>query len=517
MSKISVKAEGGFIIHNKFDRFKITEFGAAGDGISKDTRHIQQAIDACAEAGGGTVLFPPGTYLSGTLMMRDGVNLYLEAGAIVLASTDKEDYEFPTFYGNSLNSCSYPVLIYGKDVSRIAITGRGTIAGQDKMFWTPKETIGEGWNSGPTRYWPKEWRPMMTAFDGCRNVLIEGVTIEQSPCYAGWLIDCERVNVRGLHILNDFYGPNTDGLHISSCRFVHISDSHFVNGDDSIAIDGDGSGPAEHFTITNCTFESSCDAVRIYTGLDPWMQHESFGTVRNISISNCSVYNAAGVINLVAKHGLIEGITVTGLTIRMAQEGTPIFMLAEAGTLRNVQISQIVAESNGACTIIGNPGSVIEGIGLTDMQFHVAAKRKIYGLEVPDPLAHYAEYHFVPYFIFLRHAREVKLRNVSINWQPTELAESWPALQAIDVDYLQLDGFSGKQKGDQPDVPAILLDDVKEARISGCRAHQGTETFVHVSGSQTERIVLSNNDLYYAQSAYSADSEAGASGRIIQQ
>lgn len=446
-------------------------------------------------------------------MLKDGVGLHLEAGAVLLASTVKADYLFPDFYAESMNSCSYPVLIYAKNASRIAISGRGTIAGQDKMFWTPKETIGEGWNSTPPKYWPKEWRPMMLTFDGCRNVLIEGVTIEQSPCYAGWVIDCELVNVRGLNIRNDFYGPNTDGLHFSSCRNVHISDSHFVNGDDSIAIDGDGTGPAEHFTITNCTFESSCDAIRIYTGLDPWMHHESFGEVRNILISNCSVQNAAGVINLVAKHGLIEAITVTGLTIRMAQEGTPIFIMAESGTVRNIHISHISAESNGACTIIGNPGSAIEGVELADIQFHVAAKRKIFGLEVPDPLEHYAEYHFVPYFIFMRHAREVRLNNVSIKWLHTELQDNWPALQAIDVDYLQMDGFSGKQKDDNGDLPVILLDDVKEARISGCRALQGTNSFLQVTGSKTDRVVLSNNDLYRAKTACLA--EGGLMEKII--
>ncbi|WP_376774480.1 glycoside hydrolase family 28 protein [Paenibacillus eucommiae] len=491
-------------------------FGAVGDGLAKDTQMIQKAIDECAAKGGGTVYFPPGTYLTGTLVLRDYVTLHIEAGAVLLTSTDKEDYLIPAFYEKGLNPTTFPVLIYGKYLSHISITGRGNIVGQDKLFWTPKETIGEGWNSTPPKYWPKEWRPMMITLDGCSNVLIEGITIEQSPCYAGWLIDCERVHIRGLHVLNDFYGPNTDGLHISSCRNVHISDSHFVNGDDSIAIDGDGSGPAENFTITNCTFESSCDAFRIYTGLDPWMHNESYGVVRNISISNCSVHNAAGVINLVAKHGLIEGITVTGMTIRMAQEGTPIFILAEKGTVRNIQISQITAESDGACTIIGNPGAEIEGIRLTNIQFNIAAKKKIFGLEVPDPLEHYAEYHFVPYFIFLRHVREVSLQHVSVKWLKSELPESWPALKAIDVDYLQLEGFSGKQKGEEPAMPAVWLEDVKEAHVIGCRALRGTDSFLYVTGSQTESILLSNNDFRHAGSAYTLDSKTGVTGKVIQ-
>ncbi|MBO9607849.1 MAG: right-handed parallel beta-helix repeat-containing protein [Paenibacillaceae bacterium] len=497
--------------------FDIVAYGAVGNGAVKDTVAIQKAIDECGGKGGGTVYFPAGEYLTGTLVMRDRVTLHLEAGAVLVSSADKEDFLFAAQYGKSANPTSYPGLIYGKDVSDVAITGRGTIEGRDKMFWTPKETVGEGWNSTPPKYWPKQWRPMIILLDGCVNVLIEGITIRHAPCYAGWLIDCERVQVRGLQVLNDFYGPNTDGLHMSSCRFVRISDCHFVNGDDSIAIDGDGTGPAEHVAITNCTFETSCDAVRIYTGLDPWMVHDSYGEVRHISIGNCSVSNAAGGINLVAKNGLIEDITITGMTVRMAQEGTPIFIMTDKGIVRHVHISHLIAESDGACTIVGNPGDEIDHIVLSDIQFRVAAKKKMHGLEVPDPFPHYAHYHFVPYFIFVRHVRTVKLHNVGIAWLETDLTDSWCALKAIDADYIELDGFSGKPAGDDPALPAIWFEDVKEAAISRCRGLNGTNKFLHVTGSATQNIVLSHNDFSRNDCVYTVDASSVVATEVVKQ
>ena len=170
--------------------YNITAFGATGSAKTNDAPYIQKAIDICSEAGGGIVYFPPGIYLSGTLVLKSNVTLYLEAGAKIVSSTCKEDFTIhkaPEHYRWKMDRCG---LIYGKGIENVTIMGRGSINGLDKAFWTPKNSIGEGWNSTPARYWAKEWRPTTILLEDCRNVLIQDITIKNSPAYSCWFINC---------------------------------------------------------------------------------------------------------------------------------------------------------------------------------------------------------------------------------------------------------------------------------------------------------------------------------------
>ncbi|WP_158560588.1 glycoside hydrolase family 28 protein [Paenibacillus contaminans] len=489
--------------------FNIKAYGAAGDGISKDTAAVQAAINACAEAGGGTVYIPPGRFLVGTLLLKDHMTLWLEAGAVLLSSTDKEDFYFAEIYSNCANSTMYPGLLYGKNVSNITIAGRGCMDGQDQAFWEAKEAIGEGWNSTPARYVPKEWRPMMILLEDCSDIQIKDIQIRSSPVYSGWIIDCERVNLHGLQIINDFYGPNSDGFHFSSCRFVHIASCHFLTGDDSIAIDSNGQKNSQHFTITDCTFETSVNAFRIYTGLDPWMHKEIYSEISDIAINNCSVANAAGVVNVTAENGLIERINVSNITARMEQEGTAIFIMTGKGTVRRIQLQQWTVRSNGACTVIGMPDDCIEDIVLSGIQFEVAAKRKLYGLEVPEPIPSYAHHHFAPYALYFRYARKIRLNHVEVTWIGGSLEESWSAIDCKEIEDLQIIGFSGKQAGGDPSVPAIRFLQVQSGYLANCRALPGTSVFLEVSGSKSGNIRLAGNDLSQAGNRLAVGEEVG--------
>lgn len=486
-------------------RFNVMMYGAAGNGMVNDTQAIQSAIDACAEAGGGIVYLPPGRFRIGTVCLRSNLTLQLDPGAVLAASTNKEDYRFVTVYERCVNSTIQTGNLYGKDIANVKITGNGAIEGEDRAFWTRKDSSGDSWNSVPIHYWPKEWRPMGIMLEGCSNVQIHEITILNSSVYSGWLVDCQRIQLRGLQILNDFHGPNTDGFHFSSCRDVHVADCHFVTGDDAIAIDADGIDKAENYTITNCTFNTSVNCFRIFTGLDPWFAVDSYNEVRNISISNCSVSNAAGFLNVTADNGLIEGITATNTNLQMEQEGTPIFLMTNRGTIRNVSVSHLMARSNGACVIVGQPGDSIDNIELSHIQFEVAAKKKEFGLDIPDDIQGYAYHHFVPYNLYFRYAEHIKLHNVSIRWLDSEVGDSWSALKCRHIERIDIDGFSGKQAGDDPQMPAISFANVGEAWITRSRALPGTKVFVQATGGDTRDIHLSGNDLRHANEAVKVD------------
>ena len=482
-------------------KFNVLSYGAKGNGTNNDTQSIQNAIDACSSAGGGIVYFPPGVYQTGTICLRNNITLYLEAGATLLSSINKQDFLFAQPSEKVRLKSIRCGLIYGKDICNVAIVGRGCIIGRDKYFWTPKEKIEESWRSTPPKYWAKEWRPMSLLFENCQNIVIEGISIKESPCYSGWFIDCTDIKINNVSVLNDFYGPNTDGFHFCSCKYVHISNSHFLTGDDSIAIDGNGTQTSDTYTITNCTFDSSVNVLRVYTGLDPGMtiDDSKCSIVRNISMSNCSIYNAAGAINITSENGLIENLCFSNLTMTLKQEGTPIFLMTDIGKLRGIMFQNISAIANGVCTIIGTEKSYVEDVTLSNGRFFIEPKKKLYELDIPDPIPSYAHHHFAPFNIYLRYLKDIKISNVTLKWMQPE-SDSWgSAIKCKHVEDIELSQFKGKHAGSNGDYPTIIFNNVTNAFIHGCVAPEGTVNYLELSGLKTRNINMLNNDMSKAR------------------
>lgn len=472
----------------------VTRFGAVGDGAHDDTAAIQRAIDDCGRAGGGTVLVPAGTFLTGTLDLRDRVTLHLDAGAVLLASDDRARYAFrgtPPGCAQKATRCG---LVHALGCADVAVTGRGRIAGRARRFWTPMrpDEIGEGWNTIPPRYHATTWRPMMVLFEDCRNVLVEGVTFDDAPAYAGWLIDCDHVAIRGVNVLNDFFGPNTDGFHLSSCRDVRVSDCHFLTGDDALAVDGNGSRPADGTCITHCTFDTSVNALRVYTGLDPGMAPEDSAraVVRNLVMADCTVANAAGVVNVTAENGLVENLSVCNIAASMEQEGTVFYLMNMNGRIRDVRFAAVTARCNGAATILGTEGTPLEGIVLDDVRFRVRPKRKWHGLGMPDPVPSYGHHHFAPFSLFVRHVRGLRLRDVSFAWEESDAATADTPLKLRGVEDVVVDGFDGSALGADPGVPVMDFVDVRRAVVRDCRLGPCAGPALRVSGALSADITL---------------------------
>lgn len=363
--------------------FLITTYGARPGTTALNTVAINKAIAACHAAGGGRVVIPAGVFRSGTLLLKDQVELHLEPGAVLLASTNRADFPLQPrpAYRSQKDPGGWRALIYAAGASHIAVTGAGTIDGH-----------GAQQLPGPTA--PKsdlDGRPRNLLFISCKNVRVEGITMQHSGMWNQHYLDCEDVVVDRIHVYNHA-NRNNDGIDIDGCRRFTLSNSSFDTDDDAIVLKSTGAAATENVVITNCIVSSFCNAIKAGT--------ESTGGFKNISISNCVVKpsrNAAGPIFGTAKGitgisleivdgGVMEGVSISNITI----EGTdcPLYVrlgnrarrhIPEApeppvGKLRHVVISNIVAYNTGnyGSSITGIPGHPIEQLSLSNVRLHNA-------------------------------------------------------------------------------------------------------------------------------------------------
>lgn len=225
--------------------------GAKGDGLAKDTVAIQAAIDACAQQGGGAVRLIAGTYLSAPIVLKSNITLELDKGAILLGSSDHADYPPKTeFRAPGLQS-----LVSATNASNVSITGEGVIDGAGESWWQMARTIKNAGVMGSDHP-----RPRLVVFDHCKRVLVEGITIQNSPMWQLVLYYSDDVTIRKIKVLAPANSPNTDAVDPFSSSNVHIDHLFADTGDDDIAIKSGASGspgpdePSRDITITDCTF-----------------------------------------------------------------------------------------------------------------------------------------------------------------------------------------------------------------------------------------------------------------------
>lgn len=323
--------------------FAITDFGAVSGGETLNLGVIQKAIEACAAAGGGRVLVPPGRWLTTPLELRSDVNLHVEAGA-ELVFTGEKKYYFPEApppsvsqdYAAEANAISPAVLlapispISAYDAENIAVTGSGRLDGQGILWWPlhsnwwerhkaalPGSLHEEAWRSLDGQSVPM--RPKMIQPYRCRNVLIEGVTLVNSPMWTVNPVACENVIVRRVTIrakdpAAGVHAPNTDGINPESCRNVLIEDCDIATGDDSIALKSglDEAGRKRGLPCENVV-------IRRVRGVRFAIGSEMSGGVRNVLIQDCEL---AGGMNTAihlktrrGRGGVVENVHVQDVTV----------------------------------------------------------------------------------------------------------------------------------------------------------------------------------------------------------
>lgn len=491
--------------------YDIRDYGAKGEGKSLNTLAIQAAIDACSASGGGQVLIPPGTFLSGTLQLKSDVTLHLAAGAKLLGSPKREDYTagkgIPSGNGNI-------VFLYAVNAERLSIEGKGTIDGNGLAFYT-----GKGDNTGPGQngVGGNFDRPHLLIFYQCTELRLHDAFLQASAYHCIRLLQCRQVYIDGVRIYNRV-NKNNDGFHFSSCQYVHISNCDVQCQDDACALFGSN----KFVTVTNCSFSTRWSVFRF-----------GGGESQNIAISNCLIYDTYGCpIKISAGRASIENFTFSNIIMRnvtgpigIGFSGTGNNNSAATGSnskpfIRNISFNGIRAsvvalpvphpdihfdlhtwegEKNSCITLNGMDDHYLENISFTDVQVSYAGGGTLAQAnkrEVPKVAAEYfGVWDIAPggppaYGLYARNVKGLTLQNVRLEF---EKEDSRPALVLDNVQDAAINGLN--LKGSMDAESLLRITNSKDILFTATRILTPCQVLLSLEGPSNEGIQFDGGDL----------------------
>ncbi|KEO75690.1 glycoside hydrolase family 28 protein [Anditalea andensis] len=391
--------------------FLITDYGAVEGGETKSTQAFTDAIAACHEAGGGRVVVPAGVYLTGAIHLLSNVNLHLEEGATIQFSRDPKDY-LPLVFSRweGMELMNYSPFVYAYEQENIAVTGLGTLDGNSDMenWWPWCGAKKFGWEEGMGKQTPARnqlhqmvadevpaterlfgeghyLRPQFVQFYKCKNILIEGITLINSPMWNIHPVLSENITVDRVRIIT--LGPNNDGCNPEACKNVLIKDSYFDTGDDCIAIksgrneDGRNIGrPSENIIIEGCEMKEGHGGVVIGS--------EISGGARNIFAQDLimSSPNLDRVLRIKTsskRGGVVENVYMRNVSVGTYKEAAVRFNMfyEEEGdhipTIRNIYVDNLHVEDGGKYAVMIN---AYESSPVVNFQM---TNSSINGVEIP--------------------------------------------------------------------------------------------------------------------------------------
>lgn len=462
--------------------YNILDFGAVADGKTLNTNFIQTAINSAHNRGGGQVVIPAGTFLSGSLILKSNVELHVSEGGRLLGSTDPEDYIV-------LNR--WKALIMADHQNNIAITGPGEIDGQgralalhiDSLFYTG-EIDSAHYSFAEKR--PKWYlRPQLIEFVDSKNIIVKDVTLKNAACWVQTHDRCENIVIDNVRTESDAYW-NNDGIDIQDCRNVRITNCYVNAADDGICLK---SQSADHYCdsifISNCIVRSSASALKFGT--------VSHGGFKNVIIQNVRVFD----------------------TFRSAIA----IECVDGGFLENVLVENIEATNTGNAIFI-RLGSrtpkervpVLKDITIRNLKAQIAFERPDYAYEIRGPALPFFHNTFPSSITGIpgHHVKNVTLENIVIQYpgRGNKGLANMPVSRLADVpenisDYPEysmfgelpawgfyvrhVDGLTMKNiqiSIDDPDYrPAMVFDDVHNLLMNS----------VNILGDEkTKRVILHN-------------------------
>jgi len=394
--------------------FDITSFGAVGDGTTDCTEAINKAITQCSGDGGGKVIVPEGIYLTGAVHLKSNVNLYVSENAVLKFTTDKSKY-LPVVLTRweGVECMNYSPLIYAYEQENIAVTGKGILDGQgnNDNWWSWKGKKEYGWkNKLPNQETdrnklfeladknipPEErifgeghfLRPAFFQPYKCKNILIEGVSLKNSPMWFLNPVLCQNISI--FNVTVEGLGPNNDGCDPECCKDVLIKGCYFNTGDDCIAIKSgrntDGrriNVPSENLVIQDCIMKEGHGGVVIGS--------EISGGVRNVFAENCkmdspNLERAIRIKTNAVRGGIIENIFVRNIEIGEVKEAAlKINFFYEEGengdftpVVRNINLENITSKkSKYAVWIKAFEHSPMEKITIENCNFKNVEKENV--------------------------------------------------------------------------------------------------------------------------------------------
>ena len=431
-----------FSINSKAEDYSILAFGAKANDTMLNTQAIQKAIDLANEKGGGRVIIPKGTFLSGTIILKSGVELHLKKGAILLGSTDITQYK-------KLNR--WKALVMADGEKNIAITGKGMINGQggrlamniDSLFYAGKiDSVHYNFREGRPDH---RLRPQIIEFNHCKGIKVIDVTIKNSACWVQTYQSCDQVTVDNIKVESVSFW-NNDGIDIVDCKNFRLTNSNINAADDGICIKSvDKAMIGDSIYIANCTVRSSASAVKFGTALS--------GKVQNVVIKDINVYDTyrSAIAIETMYGGTIENVLVEN--IRAKNTGNAIFMRIGSlynlgqGKLRNVTIRNLKVDvpyeqpdynydlrgptvpgfhNVFPSSITGNPGHNIENVTLENIEINYPgrgieayAHMPLYRIhEIPELISTYPEFSMFgelpAWGLYVRHVEGLSMKNVKV-------------------------------------------------------------------------------------------------------
>jgi polygalacturonase len=470
--------------------FNIKSFGAAGDGKTLDTEAIQKAIEAASSAGGGTVFFPAGNYLSFSIRLKSNITLYLDNGCTLIAASPAENnggYDAPEpnpwdKYQDFGHSHWHNSLIWGDSLDNISIVGQGRIYGKGLSRGRSGNGVGN----------------KSIALRRCRNVILKDFSILLGGHFGILATGIDNFTIDNLKI-----DTNRDGIDIDCCKHVRISNCT-VNSpyDDAICLKSSFAlgevRPTENVTITNCSV-SGFDRGTFLTGTYKKEEAntvpdkgvvtgrikfgtESNGGFKNITISNCTFEFCRGIALETVDGGILEDVTISNITMKDIRNA-PIFLRLGArlrapegtvpGKLRRININNIIVYSTNpqfGSMIMGIPGHAIEDVKLSNIQILVkgGATREQASVQVPELEKSYPdpqEFGQIPaYGFFIRHVKGIEMSNVEIKFENDDFRSPFILEDVKDA------RFNNIKAGHLKDVPVFILKNVQEFSTHQCES-----------------------------------------------
>lgn len=417
----------------------VLDFGAVGDGSTLNTAAIQKAIDTCHAQGGGTVVFPVGRYVTGTVQLKDNVKLQLDADAVLLGSTQAADYlNLDPFVAGDGVPLGY-ALIVAVGAKHVGIEGAGTIDGQ-----------GAAVKAAQTKY---TVRPFLIRWVRCDDVVVRNVHLTRPGAWTLHFFQCQNVVASGLTIRSVGL-INNDGIDVDSCQTVRINDCDIESGDDAVCLKATSPLPCRDVVVAGCKLKTLCNGIKLGT--------ESLGDFENIDVSHCQLrqIGMAGIALYSVDGAHLHDVAISDLT--MDDVTVPISVRLGArlktfrvgdkaktpGTLRDVKIRglQVTGAHQIGVLVNGVPGHPVENLAFENISIQLpgGGTEKDAQVQLPEKESAYPEMKMFgktmpAYGIYLRHVRGVSFKNVRTG---VAAADARPSAVYVDVEGLTPAQFS---------------------------------------------------------------------------
>jgi len=506
------------------DTFNIVKYGAKADGITLNTKSIGSAIDACTQAGGGTVLIPAGFWLTGPITLKNNVNLHVSEGAVVQFTDDTNEYPLIKTNWEGLDAIRAHSPIYAVDADNIAITGKGILDGAGQAWrpvkkskmtppewgvlvasggvlndkqdtWYPTQralkgssmkrpgVIAEGYDFAKAEEIKEFLRPNMLNLVRCKRVLLEGVTFQNSPAWCLHPLLTQHLTLRNLTVRNPWNAQNGDGVDLESCRYVLVENSTFDVGDDGICIKSgrDEEGRKRNVATEDVIVRNST----VFHGHGGFViGSEMSGGARNIFVSDCNFLG-----------------TDVGLRFKTTR--------GRGGVVEKIYVDNIRMGNIGGAAI------------LFDMYYMAKDPLAAYSGEDNPPIEFQPVTEATPQFkdfyingvvckgaetaIFVRGLPEMNIRNISMENISIQSREGFVCIEGENIGLKNANlQCENRSVVDVQDSKNLTLDNI---------AYKPSEVFLSVKGKRSKDIKVVNTDQSKAKKK--VELGAGVSDKII--